>query len=90
MFKKLVLVLCLLGLASGNASAVISDKTQYKLREGFKWSARILMPIGMGANLFGLLTENKYSFLAAMAGSALYMSGAICNIGRACIEYRLN
>lgn len=82
MFKKLLLAFCLIGLASGNASAALSDKTQYKLREGCKWSARILMPIGMGANLFGLLSENKYSFLAAMAGSALYMSGVFLNTGK--------
>lgn len=82
MFKKLVLMLCFLGLAGGKASAAMSDETQYKLREGFKWSARILLPVGMGANLFGLLTENKYSFIAAMAGSALYMSGVFLNTGK--------
>lgn len=89
MFKKLVLALCLVGLASGNASAAISAETQYKISDGLKLSARILTPIGMGASLFALYTENKYSFPAAMAGFALSISGAICNIGRACIEYRL-
>ncbi len=90
MFKKLALALCLLGLASGNASATISFETQEKMCNGLKLSARILTPIGMGATLFALYTENKYSLPAAITGCALSFSGALCSIGRAVFEYRLN